>query len=307
MNINLLPRKSRIQKIFWPVMLSVIIIYALIALILVYAEFNNGASIEEKNEEIVKLQTEINSLRVIRQPDPLAEDFQDFQSDVSALKQFRRDWIQIVEQISTSLPLTSRVLSFQVNELGELEMESQFADLQQVAEYIAVLSESDSIESVNATNIVRVDLANISTVTPTNITDGALETIPGLTNQIDNTTNFTNPDDFIANLEGNITPPQDESERILNELRWLMEQKAAKEQHGILVPNIEMPDVPDFESWNDSGLFTPQEIESAWTEVDQYKEQTTTPSATIEKKIYVYQTTLTIKMAALDAGKEVLP
>ncbi len=314
MNINLLPRKSRFQKIFWPVMLTVIIIYVSVALFLVYTEFNNGASIEEKKEEIVQLQTEINNLRAIRQPDPLAEDFLDFQSDVTALKEFRRDWIQILNQISTALPTTSRVISFQVNTLGELEMDSQFANLQQVAEYVAKVGQIDSIESVNATKIARVELTGASATPSDNSISGVLEDIPGLGQKL-TAPEYISPDDFIANLEENLTPPQDESERILNELRWLMEQKATQQEHGITLPTIEMPDVPNIESWLDSGLFTPEEIGSAWEEVDQFKDQSTTPPSgsvreeTIveKKKIYVYQTTLTIKMAPLDTSKEVSP
>ncbi len=308
MNINLLPRKSRIQTIFWPVMLSVILIYISIAMVLVYAEFNNGTSIEEKNDEIILLQTEINSLRAMRQPDPLAEDFQDFQADVTALKEYRRDWIQILKQISSSLPATSRVISFQVDSSGELKVDSQFANLQQIARYIAILDETTSIDSVNASNIERVGLTNAGAV-PTDNPSGALGAIPGLIGQSDNTSNAIDPDEFIANLEGDITPPKDESERILNDLRWLMEQKAAEEQHGIIVPRIDMPDVPSIDTWMDSGLFTPDEIETAWGEVNQYKEQTTssTTDESVQKEIYVYQTTLTIKLAALDMGKEVAP
>jgi Tfp pilus assembly protein PilN len=158
MNINILPRKSRIEKAFWPVMLLAVFIYAIIALWLVYTQFNNGASIEQKRKEISELQTDIQSLRDIRQPDPLAADFQAFQLDVQALKEFRRDWIEILQRISAVLPGTSRVISIQVNELGELKLESQFADLQQIAEYIATLSQYSLFESVHASSVIRTGL-----------------------------------------------------------------------------------------------------------------------------------------------------
>lgn len=290
-------------------MLSVILIYALIVVSLMYTNFNNGSSIEEKNNEIVILQTEISNLRVIRQPDPLAVDFNDFQSDINILKQYRRDWIQIYQQITHAMPENARLLSVEVNGAAELVMDFQFTSLQQIAEFTAIVGELKGIASASATNIELVELANITATEPPTNSGEAIDENEGPDDQVDQSTANMDVDEFIEYLENNIDPPKDESERILNELRWLMEQKSAEDQHGIIVPDVAMPDYPITEDWMNSGLFSLDEIEAAAKQLDSYKDQVKTPTDNTEdiKKIFVYQTKLSIKLLALDADKEVLP
>jgi hypothetical protein len=109
-------------------------------------------------------------------------------------------------------------------------------------------------------------------------------------------------------LEKDIPTPKDESEWILNELRWLMAQKSVEDQSGIIIPDIQMPEYLNTDDWTSNGLFSLEEIEEAYDKLDIFKDSVEDPTVSEDvRKLFVYQTTLSIKLKAIDADKEVLP
>jgi hypothetical protein len=186
--INLLPKVPFIQRVFVPIMLVSAIFFLTIAFSLLFYSYTLEKGTNGSVPAITLLQASISKLTSQRQIDPLTKEVQALSTEVTKLKETRRDWLPFYELITSNLPKTARVLSAEVTDnegtsasnqangqaaalqndqnthvrmFAErrnllIPMNQKFTDLQAVAQYTVLMQNSDLVDTVSVLSATRV-------------------------------------------------------------------------------------------------------------------------------------------------------
>lgn len=282
-NINLLPRKPLIDQIF-PTLLTVIItLYLGVALILFLVTLNKSTTITENEKKVAYLNNEIQVLNQQRQIDPLTQNYNTFSGEINALKNSRHGWIPIIELVTVSLSPQSRILQMSVD--SEANSESappvmslvlNVKNLTGVANYIVLLQKSPLLKSVVIGSITKLQFERNLLTEADPLQSGELEGMneteqPNLFDSSDS--NSQTKQEFIESLEENSPDSDNESDDLLNQLQWIINQKLAKQQLDVDVPDKDFLTPGNNDSSYGNGVFTEEEISKAEETVEQFKNQ----------------------------------
>jgi hypothetical protein len=176
-NINLLPKVPFIQRVFVPILLASAFFFLAIAFSLLFYSYTLEKGTNGSAQAINLLQASISKLTSQRQIDPLTKEVQALSTEVTKLKETRRDWLPFYELITSNLPKTARVLSAEVtdnegtsasnqangqaaalqnDQNTHVRMFAEFTDLQAVAQYTVLMQNSELVDTVSVLSATRV-------------------------------------------------------------------------------------------------------------------------------------------------------
>jgi hypothetical protein len=290
--------------------------------------------------EIASLQSQLQQLNKQRVVDPLSADFQNYSAEVSRLKSARRYWVPVMEMLTASLPSTARMIqvesgsdgaqtgaatgggSSQTNRTNptnnggqqqgsgnlaanQLNVSYEFADLNQVIDYMVLIQQSQLMERVALTSVSRrLQNPPEKPAAPNPVRSGA--SASGL-----NGGQQPSPvDQLTKSLENQLKPVQDEGDELLNQLRWMIGQQMIEKESGVKVPDKRL-EAPSGQTLPSQSPITLEEYMEVKRKYEQNKQsiassvsgtqaepQITAPVQ--EPAVAVYQVTLqmTLKAAA---------
>lgn len=176
--INLLPKVPFIQRVFVPIMLVSAIFFLTIAFSLLFYSYTLEKGTNGSVQAITLLQASISKLTSQRQIDPLTKEVQALSTEVTKLKETRRDWLPFYDLMTSQLPKTARLLSAEVTDTSEgtsasnqangqaaalqndqnthVRMFAEFTDLQAVAQYTVLMQNSELVDTVSVLSATRV-------------------------------------------------------------------------------------------------------------------------------------------------------
>lgn len=286
-NLNLLPRRQLIDQLFVTVFISGVSLFVVSALLILYYSLMLDSSIQQKQEQISKIEASIVQLSNERTVDPLTKDIRGFAAQVEEIKKNRRLWIPVLDQITANLPEASRLINIGVMEQNLISLSGEFASLDQIANYVELLQSSSLLEEVTVKAFSRVTADK--QVNDGSSADSLSEGKPSLEKEIFNS------------LEEGLLEPETEGDVLLNRLQWIIDRRIVKQQFGVDVPEIDfaVPESKETESvLPGDSPFTPEEIEQARKSLDKFKawELDDLPSAEGAKTVFYYQVTLDLRL-----------
>jgi len=150
--INLLPRIPFVQK--WLIPLLALIVMATVGgiLLLSYAYFHANSAGERSQNQIQSLQTAIANLKKAQQIDTTTQDYTRLQEAVSNLQKRRRDWLPIINTITSKMPVATRLYDYDAKE-DTIVLKLQCSSIQELAAYMSSLEQSGSFKSITVQSI----------------------------------------------------------------------------------------------------------------------------------------------------------
>lgn len=309
-NINLLPRKPLINKIYLPLLITMICFFVATGVSLSLYSFTTHSNNTSGQNEVDKLQLRINELNNLHQADPLIADYEAFVTQVKQLKSERRDWVPFFNMITTNLFKSSRIIKMAVNKDEVVTLNMEFTSLKDAAEYTTLLQRFELTEQAEMDKIKLIYKSDSPPNSAGMNGSIALPTTPPTTSE----PNKVSADQLLGMLgpkEGNATS---ESDQLLNQINAIINKQSVKQQYGIDLPASSSPNAPILEGTP----FSEQEIKAAQSALDNFKQKQLTnnpaiktpavPTGTPEAHInltqyYVYEAAISIKLKALLQGK----
>ncbi|WP_135551045.1 PilN domain-containing protein [Paenibacillus cymbidii] len=150
--INLLPRIPFVQK--WLIPLLALIVMATVGgiLLLSYAYFHANSAGERSQNQIQSLQTSIANLKKAQQIDATTQDYTRLQQAVSNLQKRRRDWLPVINTITSKMPVATRLYDYDAKE-DTIVLKLQSSSIQELAAYMTSLENSGLFKSITVQSI----------------------------------------------------------------------------------------------------------------------------------------------------------
>jgi hypothetical protein len=241
-NINLLPKVPAIQRVFAPVLLVVVFLFIMTGSMIYFYSFHVRNDITQIQAQTGSDQAIIKQLIQARQIDPLTKDYQAFAAEITKLKNARRDWIPVVEAISGQLPKNSRMQNLSVDDAGSLSGNYEFAGISDVAEYMLGLQHNPLVASIAVKGITRIDKIVNPPSKPANAkapeSKGSSATNTPVGNVASTAATTDAPavdpiDEMIKMMEQGLVQGKTESDKLLNQLTWMVNEQLVKEKFGV--------------------------------------------------------------------------
>ncbi|CAH1196618.1 hypothetical protein PAECIP111891_00911 [Paenibacillus allorhizoplanae] len=317
-NINLLPKAPRSKRIFVPLLLSSVSFFLILSSSLVYAGHYFNSNMQNVENQIVLTNASIQSLTKQRQLDEQSINFQNLQTEIDKLKNKRVDWIPILETISTKLPTTGRILSAEIpkdeNKAQNngansavsqatpiiVSLKLEFAALSSVADYISLLQSSSLFSSISILTAVKTE----KTFSP------AVASSPSPVTSSTQPTSVQTNENIKKVFEDTLTEGGNEGDKLLNELKWTINQQIAKQEYGLKLPDKKFNEETNTQmDQNDTSALTDADFEDARktlnemkmkseksTEAEAKTPSTANPAATAQKyNVYEVVIEITLK------------
>jgi hypothetical protein len=243
-NINLLPKVPAIQRAFAPTLLVIVFLFMMTGSMIYFYSFHVRSDVIKIQAQAASDQAIVKQLIQARQVDPLTKDYQAFAAEIAKLKNARRDWIAVVETISGQLPKNSRMLNLSAEDSAKLSGNYEFAGIADAAEYMLALQHNSQVAGVAVKGITRVEKVIIPTVKPADSkapevkSPGTVRMYP--TPDIEKPTAskedeaaIDSVDEMIKMMEQGLVQGKSESDKLLNQLTWMVNQQLVKERFGV--------------------------------------------------------------------------
>ncbi|KRE59511.1 hypothetical protein [Paenibacillus sp. Soil750] len=317
-NINLLPKAPRSKRIFLPLLVASLSFFLILSSSLLYAGHYFNSNMQNVENQIVLTNASIQSLTKQRQLDEQSINFQNLQAEIDILKNKRIDWIPVLETISTKLPVTGRILSAEIpkNENKEqnngansavsqvtpviVSLKTEFAALSSVADYISLLQSSSLFNSISILTAVKTEKTFSAVVasSPSPVTSNT------------QATQLQTDENIKKVFEDTLTEGGNEGDKLLNELKWTINQQIAKREYGLKLPDKKFNDETNTQiDQNDTSALTDADFEDARKTLSEMKMQseksteaeaktpsTANPAATAQKyNVYEVVIEITLK------------
>ncbi|MNR10771.1 hypothetical protein D3C85_1270370 [compost metagenome] len=180
-----------------------------------------------------------------------------------------------------------------------VNLKLEFAALSSVADYIAILQSSSLFESISIQSAVKTEKSFVP---------AAVSSPSPVTKNTQSTT--VNTDGNIKKMfEDTLTDGSSEGDKLLNELKWTINQQIAKQEYGVTLPDKKIDDGTNKQDvQDDTSALTDADFEDARKKLDVMKmnaeksSETTakTPSpadsAASVQKFNVYEVVIEIKL-----------
>jgi cell division protein FtsB len=271
-NINLLPKAPRSKRIFVPLLVLSVFFFLILSTSLLYAGHYFTNNMQNVEEQIALTNASIQTLTQQRQLDEQSINYQNLQAEIDKLKNKRIDWIPVLETISAKLPLTGRMLSAEIPKdeknvgnnganpavtqttpvIANLKLE--FATLSSVADYIALLQSSSLFNSISILSAIKTEKTFSTAVarSPSPVTSNTQAA-------------SVQTDEVIKRVfEDTLTEGGSEGDKLLNELKWTMNQQIANQEYGLKLPDKTFNDETNTQSeQDDTSALTDADFEDA--------------------------------------------
>lgn len=150
--INLLPRIPFVQK--WLIPLLALIVMATVGgiLLLSYAYFHANSAGDRAHQQIQSLQTAIAGLKQSQQIDATTQDYNHLQEAVSSLQKRRRDWLPVINTITSKMPIATRLYDFDAKQ-DTIVLKLQSSSIKELATYMTSLENSGLFKTISVQSI----------------------------------------------------------------------------------------------------------------------------------------------------------
>lgn len=281
-NINLLPRKPLVDKIFVPVLAGSVLFFTLAATSFTLYSFQVERNIDDLMVQSQGMKNQIHALLQARQPDPITNDYNAFLQEVNHIKSKRIYWNPLLTFITNQLPELSRLVSISVETSEKITVNLEFVNLDDTAQYVAMLQQSALLEQVTVKHVKQFER-------PKTIKNPLALTAPTV-----------NKEEMLKSfLEKNVTET-DESGKLLQQLDWIVAKEAVKEQYNVDIPSPDpLTEQTDFLSTHKQSPFSTQDIDQAYKALDQLKKQNNVsniPDIVTNETVNIYQVQLEMKL-----------
>lgn len=322
-SINLVPKVPFFQKVFVPVLTAVISIAVLGSGAMILYSANLHQQLAQQEDEVRHLTAGIQAETARKTITPETAAYNKLLSAASGLQQSRVNWLPAVDLIVAALPEAARLTSLSAaldtdsavpsnpvpNDTTtapagipvQIEINVQISGMQPLAEYMIRLHSSPLVKDVSIANMLREEKTPSAPDAPAAQNEGAARQAP------------MKLDEFNYSQADSLPEEASEGDAILNELRWLMLQQMAKQQHGIQLPDRGASTSYSFGEEGNS-VITEEDIANARRELEQFKNsnpseagssseerldfgESETPANHVIRTVKQYNATLTIKMA----------
>jgi Tfp pilus assembly protein PilN len=226
-DINLLPRKSYVEKSFIPLLLLSVSISLLTSVLLIFTVHRTDVTMIQKADQISLINERVRELNQLGQIDQTTNDYNAFNDELRKVKENRRYWMPVFDLLSSNVPPTARIVMMAAKEDRNMSLNMEFADLQQVADFVANLQKSSVFDDVWVQNIEKVtrrpagDNKDNKAAVSNGLTDP--NKLPNL-NPINPVSGTTEPvekevtkEEYIQSLEKQLKQPTTKSDELLGE------------------------------------------------------------------------------------------
>jgi len=156
-DINLLPRKTFIERSFRPLLAAIIFLTLGTGAAILYVYGTYDSDLQSLKAEISRMESLREELTEMRRPDPAFGHYQDYRILVESLEASRRDWLPLLSDVTGLMPAASRVLSMSASQDGTLSMSMEFSRWEDIADYLIRLRASNLVDSVEIQNVSQVE------------------------------------------------------------------------------------------------------------------------------------------------------
>ncbi|MCD1257456.1 hypothetical protein B5M42_001215 [Paenibacillus athensensis] len=267
-NINLLPKIPRIQQIFLPTLAATAVFFAGTAGTMLYVQLRLT---EKANgiEQSMALEN-ANMARLMKQKtiDPQTKQYQELNKQVSQLKKQGRDWIPFFDILTNNLPEAARIVtakmeassstqqagaqasptaqaatgatptSNQTQDAGQVSLSMEFGKMEDAAYYVIRLQQSGVASKVSVKSISRVE--KVTDLTQSNASSSSgTSTGSSSSGAAAPTLDVANSgkDIFSKALENQLPQAEDESQALLNQFIYTLQQKYVNEKLNLNLPD----------------------------------------------------------------------
>ncbi|CAN7572932.1 hypothetical protein LJR153_004157 [Paenibacillus sp. LjRoot153] len=279
-NINLLPKEPRSKRIFVPLLVSSVLFFLILTSALLYAGHYFKNNMQNVENQIALTNASIQASTQQRQLDEQSINYQNLQAEIDKLKKKRIDWIPVLDTISTKLPATGRILSAEIPKVEKkvanldtnstttqtapviVNLKLEFGALSTVADYILLLQNSSLFESVSVLSAVKTEKSFVSAAVSS--------PSPNITNT--QSTSVNTDENIKKMFEDTLSEGGNEGDKLLNELKWTINQQIAKQKYGLKLPDKKFNDGTNLQDDQDeTSALTDADFEDARKTLDEMK------------------------------------
>ncbi|CAG7648265.1 hypothetical protein ACFQI7_12880 [Paenibacillus allorhizosphaerae] len=272
------------EKAFAPLLAGIIGVSLLAAVLISTFVVRYHGNVDMQLTQIDQMQKRIEQLNALRQVDPRTEYYNKMYADFSKLIENRRNWIPVFELLSKNVPPTARVVTMGVKEREKMTLQMEFADWKLAAEYVTALQQSGLFETVQVAEINKQEKDPFSTAKQDAASSDPLSAVtPGLTvpgasqpsepPAANSAQKVVTPDEYVQSIENGQKPAASKSDELLNELNWLINRQASKQQFQLDLPDkpFQTGSIAGKDGMSENSPFSKQELEAAQKSLEELK------------------------------------
>ncbi|MDF2960942.1 MAG: hypothetical protein K0S39_2677 [Paenibacillus sp.] len=316
-NINLLPRKPYVEKAFIPLLVLTVSIFLLMTVLLVFSVYSSDTTTNKKTAQIAEMQQRIQRLNAVRQVDQTTLDYTKFNEELRKVKETRRYWVPVFELLSNNVPPTARIVNMGVEEQEKMSLNMEFADLTQIANFMTLLQKASLFDNVTVISIEKVQKKLItendkqpekSLTDPSNGLGN--DTFNPNNKRTESTERELTKEEYLQMVEKQSIVPTTQSDELLNEINWIINQQASKQQLNIELPEKSFSTPIDDNALPKTNPFSKQEMDNARKKLDELKKTKIVSKDQSQPKvdevipdIIIYQVSFELKLKNLNQVK----
>ncbi|WP_438445776.1 PilN domain-containing protein [Gorillibacterium sp. sgz5001074] len=288
-SINLLPRIPFAKQYYGLLMGTVAAVTVAGCAGMIYYHVHTSQNVQAKDELKAKLESQVAVLRKERIVDTRSAQYQAFVKDLDKVKAARKDWLPVFQVLTSQLPVTSRIQTMSSDAKGKVKLELQMKTLEDVSGYIVLLQKSSLFQTVTAQSIKATSFVpsapDNKTVISSSIgsgsawpTAGSFSTGGASAGSGESSAVTTDQYLQLFNKPSGANTNPTESDQLLEELDWMVNNQLSQQLHGIPVPKA-TPAPTSGPAAPSGGPITQQDVEIARKKLEALKKVTVTESA----------------------------
>ncbi|WP_159883463.1 PilN domain-containing protein [Paenibacillus puerhi] len=250
-SINLLPRKPRSERLFWPVLsvtaLTVVLSFGTLAVF----QYKLSETSVQHAQYKQQLQARIQVLQQQHVEEPRTADYRRLLQEVKSLEGRRVDWLPSLHGITSSLPEAARLLSVRKADAagGESSVPAaaqasqaagllpsqklvallEFSDFKQIADYVLNMKKNEIFQDVAIVSVEKKEIILPVPVAMAAASHTGIDRRPS---------DPTLKEKFLQETKQQKQAPlATKSEELLSELDWLISGKMYEQEHGVTLPD----------------------------------------------------------------------
>jgi Tfp pilus assembly protein PilN len=151
-SINLLPKVKPVERLFIPLLVIVILFSISFAVLIAYWFVRTETQVVDSRAQVSQLEVQIKLLNKQQETDSITKDYQLLHSEAKKLADARQDWLSVINQLTSVLPLNSRILSVGVTDDEKISLVLESFRMEDIANYIVLLDRSGKFSGVTASS-----------------------------------------------------------------------------------------------------------------------------------------------------------
>jgi Tfp pilus assembly protein PilN len=269
-SINLLPKVPVTKEYFSLILSGIIGLTLLGGTGVTYYYVATSAEIINQAELRDELVAHKNQLMQERMTDPQTASYKALTKEVDSLKQTIRYWPPIFAEVTGTLPTASRILTMATSPEDVIKISAEMGSMEAVADYIIALQGSSLLEKVSILSLALKEMTPVVEETAALQETGSTSPYNAVTSSSSSVQTEGNsgsqtvtPEEYLDLLkkEPATNSEANETDELLGELDWMINQQMSKQLHGITIPN-RTPGVTPAPAPSDSPI-TQEDIDKA--------------------------------------------